>query len=79
VRSRSHRHARHVARIAAGGSGHFTIAPGHRAEVSVRLSRSSRRLLAARRRMRLTAVVHADPFAGGSGYGRHLTLSLSRG
>ncbi len=79
VRSRSRKHGRHVARIAAGGSGHFTIAPGHRADVSVRLTRSSRRLLAARRRVRLTAVVHADPFAGGSGYGRHLTLSLSRG
>jgi DNA-binding beta-propeller fold protein YncE len=65
---------RRVMRITVGGSGHFTIAPGHRAEISVELSRASRRLLAAGRRLRLTAVVRADPFAGGSGYGRHLTL-----
>lgn len=72
------RHRRHVARVAVGASGHFRIAPGHHAEVAVRLSGSSRRLLAARRRLRLTTVVRADPSAGGSGYGRRLTLSLAR-
>ena len=66
-----------VVRIAVGGSRHFAIAPGHRAEVTVQLSRASRRLLARGRRLRLTAVVRADPFAGGSGYGRHLVLAAA--
>ena len=68
-----------VTRLRAGGSAHFRIAPGHHAEISVRLVGTSRRILAAKRRLRLTTVVRADPLAGGSGYGRHLTLSLGRG
>ena len=73
------RHRARVTRLRAGGSAHFRIAPGHHAEISVRLVGASRRILAAKRRLRLTTVVRADPLAGGSGYGRRLTLSLGRG
>jgi len=73
---RGRRH--HIRRIGAGSSARFTIRPGHLATVSVRLSRASRHLLATRRRLRLMAVVRADPLAGGSGYGRRVTLTLGR-
>jgi hypothetical protein len=79
ARVRRGRRRRRVMRIAVGGSRHFTIAPGHRAEVSVQLSGASQRLLADGRRLRLTAVVRADPLAGGSGYGRHLTFGPAPG
>jgi hypothetical protein len=65
-------------RVFAGSSAHFTIAPGRRATVSVRLSPAARRLLVARGHLRLAAVIAADPLAGGSGFGRHLLLRLSR-
>jgi hypothetical protein len=69
---------RHVVRAFAGSSVHFTVRPGSRATVSVRLSRYARHLLVARGRLRLAAVIAADPLAGGSGFGRHLLLKLSR-
>ncbi len=72
------RHRRRTRRIAAGSSARFTIRPGHLATISVRLSGSSRHLLAARRSLRLMAVVRADPFAGGSGYGRRMRLTRGR-
>ncbi|HEV2973439.1 MAG TPA: hypothetical protein VGX69_00400 [Solirubrobacteraceae bacterium] len=59
-----------------GGSSAFSIAPGRHASVRVRLTASARRLLGRRRRLRLMAVVRANPAAGGSGYGRRLALSL---
>ena len=46
--------------------------------MSVRLSRYARRLLVARGRLRLAAVIAADPLAGGSGFGGHLLLKLGR-
>ncbi len=69
-------HRRRLQRIAAGGSRRFAIRPGARATVSVHLSPSARRLLLAHRRLRLMAIVRADPLAGGSGYGRAVRLSL---
>ncbi len=81
VRARAGRgtRRRRLRRIAAGGSGGFAISPGGQATISVHLSPSSRRLLLARRRLRLLAIVHAAPSAGGSGYARPVTLSLGRG
>ncbi len=70
------RHPRRLRRLAAGRSGRFTIRPGARATVAVRLSPASRRLLLARRRLRLLAVVHTQPLAGGGGYGRVVKLRL---
>jgi DNA-binding beta-propeller fold protein YncE len=68
-------HARtHVSRLRAGRSAAFSIAPGRRASVAVRLTPSARRLLHADRRLRLMAVVHAGSSGGGSGYGRHVTF-----
>jgi DNA-binding beta-propeller fold protein YncE len=77
-RDRHGRHRVRLARIAAGASARFTIRPGHHVTVAVRLLPSARRLLITRRRMRLMAVVRADPSAGGSGYGRRVVLSLAR-
>jgi hypothetical protein len=59
-------------------SARCTIAPGRRAIVSVVLSPAARRLLLARGRLRVAAVVAADPLAGGSGFGRHVLLRLGR-
>jgi DNA-binding beta-propeller fold protein YncE len=69
-------HRRHLLRAAAGDSAPFTISPGGRATITVHLSAASRRLLAARKRLRVMAVVHAAPSAGGSGYGRRVLFSL---
>jgi DNA-binding beta-propeller fold protein YncE len=69
-----HRHR--LLRTGAGDSAPFTISPGGRATISVHLSAASRKLLAAHRRLRLMAVVHAAPSAGGSGYGRRVLFSL---
>jgi DNA-binding beta-propeller fold protein YncE len=77
-RARHGRRRVRVRRIGAGDSARFTISPGDRATILVRLSRSARRLLVAKRRLRLMAVVRADQFAGGSGYGRGVMLSLVR-
>jgi DNA-binding beta-propeller fold protein YncE len=70
----SHRHR--LKRTAAGHSAPFTISPGGRATIAVHLSAASRKLLAAHRRLRVLAVVHAAPSAGGSGYGRRVLFSL---
>jgi hypothetical protein len=69
-------HRAHRTRTAAGDSAWFAISPGGHATISLHLSAASRRLLLAHRRLRLIAVVHADPSAGGSGYGRPVTLRL---
>ena len=50
--------------------------PGHQRMVGVRLTRSGRALLLRRHRLRTMAVVHARVAAGGSGYGRAMTLRL---
>ncbi len=71
-------HRARVRRVGVGRSGVFSIGPGHQASVRVRLTPAARRLLLRRRHLRLMAVVHADPSAGGSGYGRHVTLRLGR-
>jgi DNA-binding beta-propeller fold protein YncE len=78
VRARASRgsHRRRLERIVAGGSRRFAIRPGARATISVRLSAGARRLLLSHRRLRLMAIVRAEPLAGGSGYGRALRLSL---
>ncbi|HTZ86854.1 MAG TPA: beta-propeller fold lactonase family protein [Solirubrobacteraceae bacterium] len=70
------RHA-YVHRVTAGRSASFSIAPGAHASVGVKLSARMRNLLARRHRLRLMAVVRANPSAGGSGYGRHVTLALT--
>ena len=72
-------HRARVHRLRSGQSGVFSIAPGHHADVEVRLSSEARRLLAHERRLRLMAVVRAARGAGGSGYGRHLRVALARG
>jgi DNA-binding beta-propeller fold protein YncE len=79
--ARAPRHDRHgarVRRVTAGASAAFSIAPGRHASVRVRLTGHMRRLLARRHRVRLMAVVRANPSAGGSGYGHHVTLLLRR-
>jgi DNA-binding beta-propeller fold protein YncE len=73
------RHGRHRARplrVGAGFSGRFSITPGHEALVGVHLSRSAQHTLLAHRRVRLMAVVLADPSAGGSGSGRNVVFGL---
>jgi hypothetical protein len=77
---RSRRHSRRragVRRIALGASARFSIRPGGRTVVRVRLSGSALRLLRAHRHVRLAAVVRSDASGGGSGYGRHLILTLA--
>jgi DNA-binding beta-propeller fold protein YncE len=74
----SRRHPARVSRFLAGRSRRFTVLPGHNAAVSVSLSPSARRLLMARHRLRLMAVVRADGSAGGSGDGRIVALRLGR-
>jgi DNA-binding beta-propeller fold protein YncE len=78
ARSADGRRRGRVVRVRAGRSGAFAIRPGAHATVAVRLSRSTLRLLLAHRRLRLMAVVAAKPLAGGSGYGRAITFSLTR-
>jgi len=67
-----------VSRTGAGDSAGFAIRPGAHATISVRISPPFVRLLLAHRRLRLMAVVLARPSAGGSGYGRPITLRLHR-
>jgi DNA-binding beta-propeller fold protein YncE len=70
------KHHRRVERILSGTSGRFTIAPGRRALVPVKLSGSLRQLLAARRHVLVMTVMRTAAAAGGSGYGRPLALTL---
>jgi DNA-binding beta-propeller fold protein YncE len=72
------RKAPRARRVGLGASRHFSIAPGRQVVVRVQLSRAAQRLLRDRRRLRLTAIVRADVSAGGSGFGRHLMLTLAR-
>ena len=72
--ARRHGHGARVRRTKLGNSAVFSIKPGRHANVQVTLTSQARRLLASQRRLRLMAVVHAAPAAGGSGYGRHLLL-----
>jgi DNA-binding beta-propeller fold protein YncE len=77
-RARRGRGRVHVRRVIVGGSARFTIGPGRSATVSVQLFGAARSLLIARGHLRLAAdVITGDPFAGGSGFGRRLRLSLS--
>jgi DNA-binding beta-propeller fold protein YncE len=76
-RAHGRRRAR-VSRIEAGDSAGFAVRPGARTTISVRLSPPFVRLLTVHRRLRLIAVVLARPSAGGSGYGRPITLRLHR-
>jgi DNA-binding beta-propeller fold protein YncE len=76
--ARRGRHGARTRRIAVGYSSRFSIRPGHEAIVRMRLSHAALRSLLARRHVRLMAVVRADALAGGSGYGRHLLLTLAR-
>jgi DNA-binding beta-propeller fold protein YncE len=66
-----------VRRTQVGHSGPFSIPAGRHANIELRLIPSERRLLRSRRRLRLMAIVHANPSAGGSGYGRHVLLRLA--
>jgi len=78
VELHAHRgHRGRVVRITAGRSGVFAIAAGHHATVAVRLDRSARGLLSGRRRLRVTAIVSASRFSGGSGFGHTLVLALA--
>jgi DNA-binding beta-propeller fold protein YncE len=77
-KAKHRRGGRHIRRVLAGRSARFTITPGHRATVAVELSGSARHLLSARGHLRLTAVIAADPLAGGSGSGRRLLLGMGR-
>lgn len=72
--AKRHEHRARVRRTKLGNSAVFSIKPGRHANVQVTLTPQARRLLGSRRRLRLMAVVHAAPAAGGSGYGRHLLL-----
>jgi len=76
VRTRGRRHQRHAVRVVAGSSGTFAIGAGREAVVAVRLAPSAQRLLHARRRLRVTATVRAEPLSGGSGLGRRIALRL---
>jgi DNA-binding beta-propeller fold protein YncE len=76
--AKRHGHRVRVRRAEVGRSGLFSIRPGHRASVRLRLMPPARRLLLDRRRLRLMAVVRAAPSAGGSGYGRHVVFRLGR-
>jgi DNA-binding beta-propeller fold protein YncE len=76
-RRRGAHHAR-IERLIAGSSGGFSLRPGAHATIAVRLSPATRRLLRARGRLRLLAVVRARPYAGGTGYGRSVALRLQR-
>ncbi len=78
VRVADARHRLRRVRVGAGRSGAFAIAPGHRALVAVRLDSHARMALRARRRLRVTAAVHAERSDGGSGFGRRVALRLSR-
>jgi hypothetical protein len=62
--------------VVAGSSGTFAIGAGREAVVAVRLAPSAQRLLHARRRLRVTATVRAEPLSGGSGLGRRIALRL---
>jgi DNA-binding beta-propeller fold protein YncE len=73
---RGRRHGRHTVRVLAGSSGTFAIGAGRQAVVAVRLAPSAQRLLHARRRLRVTATVRAEPLSGGSGLGRRIALRL---
>ncbi|HMD58034.1 MAG TPA: hypothetical protein VKG82_11255 [Solirubrobacteraceae bacterium] len=65
-------------RVAAGRSGVFAIGAGDRALVTVRLYGSAHGALLGERRLRVTASVRAERFAGGSAFGRRLLLRLAR-
>ena len=77
VGRRAHRRRARVTRVAAAVLGGFTLAPGARATIAVRLSRAARRALLQRRRLRLIATVRAQPSAGGA-YGRLVKVRLTR-
>jgi DNA-binding beta-propeller fold protein YncE len=68
----------HISRTAGGDSAVFALRPGTHRTITVPLSAAFVKLLRAHGRLRLLAVVLARPAAGGSGYGRRITLHLHR-
>jgi DNA-binding beta-propeller fold protein YncE len=77
VRRSEHHRARRV-RIPAGRSDVFAIAAGSHRVVRVSLYPSARALLLGSGRLRVTAGVRAERYAGGSAFGRGVLLQLAR-
>jgi DNA-binding beta-propeller fold protein YncE len=67
-----------ISRTGAGDSAVFALRPGTHRTIAVQLSTQFAQVLRAHGRLRLLAVVLARPSAGGSGYGRRITLHLHR-
>jgi hypothetical protein len=76
--TRSHRRRARAFRVTLGSSSLFTLGAGRDARIAVRVAGSAHGLMRSRRRLRVTAVVQAERFAGGSGFGRTLLLRLAR-
>ncbi|HEV7585401.1 MAG TPA: hypothetical protein VGO14_06440 [Solirubrobacteraceae bacterium] len=72
------RHRARAARVELGASRRFTVWPGRQGLIGVVLSSRARGLLHRHGHLRLAAVVRAGASAGGSGFGRHLLLTLAR-
>jgi len=81
-RTRHHVHhkrrRRRAVRIAVGTSGSFWLSAGEHKTITVLLSHSAGRLLRRGHHLHVAAAVASAPFAGGSDFGRRLTLRLSR-
>ncbi len=76
--TRRHGRRARTVRLILGSSALFTVRAGRQARIAVPVARFAHRLMRTRRRLRVTAVVHAEPFAGGSDFGRALSLALPR-
>jgi hypothetical protein len=73
---RERRRRQRAVRIAVGDSGLFRLSAGKHKTITVRIYRSAGSLMLRRRHLRVTAAVAGVPFAGGSDFGRRLTLRL---
>jgi DNA-binding beta-propeller fold protein YncE len=73
---RRRRRLERAVRIAVGASGLFWLRGGTHKTISVRLYNRAAGLLLRHRHLRVTAAVASAPFAGGSDFGRRLTLRL---
>jgi DNA-binding beta-propeller fold protein YncE len=76
--TRRHRHRARAFRLTLGSSSLFTVGAGRDARIAVRVAGAAHGLMRSRRPLRVTAVVQAQRFAGGSGFGRTLLLRLAR-
>jgi hypothetical protein len=79
TRRQAHRKRRRLERaerIAVGDSGVFWLDPGKHKTITVRIYSSAGSLLLRQQHLRVTAAVATAPFAGGSDFGRRLTLRL---